>query len=344
MLLALAPLAACLFVSPGAAAQTPASGQNPAPAEQQSAGDPKALMMEAAKLNGITGDGIKPWHLKATWTQLDPEGKTTDQGTFEEFWAGPARFKRTCVGSNMSRTEYGSDKGVMQSADSRPLPMDVRGFPHELIAPMPSVGAIEQSDFDLKQIDANGHKLSCLGFRRDPPPGISYCLSESQPLLRIFVSANDSVQVLHNRILRFQDHFIAGDLKIVRSGKPVLTAHVETIELLDPVNDAELVPPADAVPAQQTFAISGGLAVGMIVNKVVPSYPIEARDQHISGTVILKAIIGKDGLIKDLQVVSGHKLLQQSAIDAVRQWRYRPYLLYGEPVEVMTQISVVFNL
>jgi len=73
-------------------------------------------------------------------------------------------------------------------------------------------------------------------------------------------------------------------------------------------------------------------------------YPPLARQTRISGTVRLHAIIGKDGTIQQLEVLNGHPLLQQSALDAVRQWRYQPTLLNGEPVEVDTTIDVIFSL
>jgi len=82
----------------------------------------------------------------------------------------------------------------------------------------------------------------------------------------------------------------------------------------------------------------------MLVNKVQPVYPPLARQTRISGTVRLHAIISKDGSVKELEVLNGHPLLVQSALDAVRQWRYRPTLLNNEPVEVDTTIDVIFSL
>lgn len=88
----------------------------------------------------------------------------------------------------------------------------------------------------------------------------------------------------------------------------------------------------------------GNVQAAMLVNKVQPSYPPLARQTRISGTVRLHAIIAKDGSVQQLEVISGHPLLVQSALDAVRQWRYRPTLLNGEPVEVDTTIDVIFSL
>jgi protein TonB len=81
-----------------------------------------------------------------------------------------------------------------------------------------------------------------------------------------------------------------------------------------------------------------------IIRKVDPVYPQIAKTAHISGTVVLHAIIAKDGTIQELQFVSGPPLLMRAAMDAVKQWRYKPTLLNTQPVQVDTTITVIFNL
>jgi len=90
--------------------------------------------------------------------------------------------------------------------------------------------------------------------------------------------------------------------------------------------------------------ISGGVIAGNILVKTQPVYPPIARAAHQGGTVVLHAIISKAGTIEQLNVVSGPAMLQGSAMDAVKTWRYKPYLLNGEPTEVDTTIMVNFNL
>jgi periplasmic protein TonB len=90
--------------------------------------------------------------------------------------------------------------------------------------------------------------------------------------------------------------------------------------------------------------ISSGVAVGMLIRKVVPDYPVIGRNMRVEGTVVLQAMISKSGTIENLRVVSGPALLQRAAMDAVKQWQYRPYLLNGEPVEVETTVNVDFKL
>jgi protein TonB len=94
----------------------------------------------------------------------------------------------------------------------------------------------------------------------------------------------------------------------------------------------------------KALKISGGVMAGMIVLKTQPVYPPIAKAARQSGTVVLQATISKTGSIENLHVVSGPAMLQQAAMDAVRQWRYRPYLLNGEPVEVETTVNVIFTL
>lgn len=83
---------------------------------------------------------------------------------------------------------------------------------------------------------------------------------------------------------------------------------------------------------------------GNLIRRVQPEYPALARQARIQGTVVLRAVINREGAIQDLQVISGHPLLVQAALDAVRQWRYRPYYLNDQPVEVETQVTVNFSL
>jgi protein TonB len=100
--------------------------------------------------------------------------------------------------------------------------------------------------------------------------------------------------------------------------------------------------PKAATP--QRVRVSQGVSSGLLIRKVQPAYPPLARQARIQGTVILHAEISKDGTIQNLQLISGHAMLAPAAIDAVKQWRYKPYLLNGEPVAVETEVVVNFSL
>jgi len=90
--------------------------------------------------------------------------------------------------------------------------------------------------------------------------------------------------------------------------------------------------------------LSSGVMAGNLLDKIAPQYPAIAKAARIEGTVVLEATISRAGTIENLRVLSGPPMLQQAAIDAVRSWRYKPYLLNGEPVEVQTTVNIVFHL
>jgi protein TonB len=102
--------------------------------------------------------------------------------------------------------------------------------------------------------------------------------------------------------------------------------------------------PPPPKPTQSRIKQGGAVTAASLINRVQPVYPPLARQTRVSGTVRLHAIISKDGSVQQLEVLQGHPLLVQAALDAVRQWRYRPTLLNGEPVEVDTTIDVIFSL
>jgi len=99
----------------------------------------------------------------------------------------------------------------------------------------------------------------------------------------------------------------------------------------------------DSPPAKR-IRVGGGVQQNMVVSRVAPVYPPLAKQARIQGVVRLEAHIGRDGKVMNLTVISGHPLLVQAALDAVRQWVYKPTLLYGEAVEVITTIDVNFTL
>ena len=101
--------------------------------------------------------------------------------------------------------------------------------------------------------------------------------------------------------------------------------------------------PAPPRPVVQPTRVSH-MMEGNLVRRVQPDYPALARNARIQGQVLLSAVISKDGAIQNLQVLAGHPMLVRAAVDAVRQWRYRPYILNNEPVEVETRIAVNFSL
>jgi protein TonB len=143
---------------------------------------------------------------------------------------------------------------------------------------------------------------------------------------------------------------------VVKNGKSKPTATPEGAEPLPGVigvasNTGEkelsgIVSAPVNVPAQpaQTLRVSQGVSQGLLLKRVQPAYPSQAMQMRIQGAVELEASIAQDGSITKIKVLKGHPVLAHAAVDAVRQWKYQPYVLNGEPVAIQTQITVNFKL
>lgn len=175
-----------------------------------------------------------------------------------------------------------------------------------------------------------------------------------RPLVRVFSSYNPYApprEVPKEIALDVPEVYVPpnarmGDLPTAPSCPPgancVFGNELVPVALVSPPPPPQESPRAPEPPKR--ISVSTGVQAAKLVSQPRPQYPELARKARIQGTVRLTAIIGKDGSIQSLQVVSGHPLLIQTAIGAVRMWRYDPTLLNGEPVEVITQIDVNFTL
>ena len=130
----------------------------------------------------------------------------------------------------------------------------------------------------------------------------------------------------------------------IQHGKPVKIATRIPFDFAFAENVKDVPPTTTDTDGTKRAQVPEGVLKGMLIHRVQPDYPDIAASHRVEGTVVLHAIIGKDGTIKNLKLVSGSDMLARSAIGAVEQWVYKPYLLMGEPVEVESQIVVNFQL
>ena len=148
-----------------------------------------------------------------------------------------------------------------------------------------------------------------------------------------------------DKIAKVQGRYLARQISIFESKRKILTASVDLVEGLSPQDPALIPPPDTPSSTTNTVQLASGLATGMLLKKEFPVYPQDAKDANVSGTVALQATIGRDGGVHDLRVLSTPwPSLAASALRCVSHWRYKPYLLNGEPVEVETQINVIYTL
>lgn len=301
-------------------------------------------MIQAANMNGLAGSDVKPWHLRATFTLFDGNGNVIDHGTYEEFWASPTKFKSTFAGLAFNQTNYGSNKGTLRSG-THELPSElVADLRREFVNPLPELRSMEYLPFELLQREAGAARLSCVSLRGFNLPaylfGTSWCLDSDKPVLQISISTQESIQVIHSKFLNFQDRVIAGDLQFVRDGKAILTSHLESAEPLPAINDADFNPSANATLLPRRVAISSGVTTGFLLKHDRPAYPRGATE---SGTVVLRILIDESGRVIDVHFAGGPLVFKDSALEAASKWKYKPYLINGEPVQVDTTANLVFS-
>jgi periplasmic protein TonB len=181
-----------------------------------------------------------------------------------------------------------------------------------------------------------------------PPPALAAPVSTTRPKTSTGISTQISIPdpkavSLPEERVQPADGAMRGVVGGVPGGMPGGVPGGVLGEVLRTAGNApRLTDPSSMAPKK--IHVAPRVAEGNLIHDVLPEYPAEAGRGRIEGTVVLMAVIDRDGFVRDVRVQSGVPLLAKAAIDAVKQWRYRPYLLNGEPVEVDTQITINFTL
>jgi TonB family protein len=314
--------------------------------------DPKELMLLAARSNGLRGPDVQPWYMKVSFTLFDDTGAVTDEGTFEEFWVSTYQFKVVIKSRVLSLTDYGTGSGVLRAGAQNPESDLLDKAVREYEAPVNlAETTIKNSKFDLQKPEMGGTKLLCLT-RKTPLgepaqglAGITYCLDTDLLIVRTAVQPDDLRQFVHEKTVKFQGRYIAGDLDVVNGRNVVLKAHLDQLEPLKSIHAEDFIPPQGATLMPNVYILPASDGRQQLTKHPKPQYPPIARAAHVYGTVVLQAHIGIDGRVSSLYVVSGPAMLQQAALDAVWNWTYKPYKSYdsdGKKSDVITIVEVSF--
>jgi TonB family protein len=308
--------------------------------------DPNELMKLAAQVNGLHGKDLKPWHIKATYQTFDAEGGPKDQGTFEKWWASPQRSKTSFVSGGWSYTSYATDKGVVEVGSPKWPTLPEAMLAGVLLDPLPS--AITEQTFAADPVSFGGVSLECVRPTGQEPRGgwravqSIYCFSREIPAIRMRASQANEL-VTFNDIIRLQGRYVARQIRITSDKRPLLNIDVPVIEPPAHIPEAELTPPAGAVHPDQPISLPNKAIEAMRLPFSPPPYPMMAAAQRLNGTVLVEVVIDKKGFVSKAAVISGPQLFQQSALDEVKSWRFRPYLVKGEPADVTAQMLVNFH-
>ena len=244
-------------------APTPAIATKPAVPSGGSV-DPVALLSLAREKNGLASAAVRPWHIRATYTTFDQNGKPKDHGSYEEWWLSPTKYKRMYTGPKYTQTDYATGNGLYRdgSQDWRVGVLAI--LRSALIDPLPSIEVLK--GFTLQQFDiASGPaKLRCvrLGFELPPNTVVpddyfpTFFFAKAAPALRIF--AVNSFQTTYDQIVIFQGYYVARELHIALNKKPLFDVEVQTVEALKETTDDILVPAKSAVAVNLAEPINLG--------------------------------------------------------------------------------------
>ncbi|MGA3133729.1 MAG: energy transducer TonB [Terracidiphilus sp.] len=342
--------------------------------------DPKAILDMAAPFYNYDSATAKPFHLSYHYRLLDNQGNVSAEGKVEYWWS-PSKISRISwtKGNNEHSEWHTADGRTLQLIKGD----DITSMEHRLssavLFSLPKAQDYESGETSLKLVTINSSRavnlcvamvpsgaaatglLPRANFQPDGLHGVgtAYCFDSQAPVL-VSTLMNHTITNSFSHVQKFLDHDIAGHIDISYVGEKRVEADLEESTEIK-TDDAAFTFPPDAkeppvravtvktVPTMTTpnDRVSAGIKPepGALLAKVQPIYPPAASAAHISGTVVIQAIIDKYGMIENAKIISSpDESLSQAALDAVRQWHYQPYTLNGEPVPVMTTINLGFSL
>jgi TonB family protein len=343
--------------SPAAAPTTPIAAAKAAAAPLPDPQTPEEFFARARALSDLEASGI-PFHLKATYV-ASGDTEFTGNGTYEEWWQSKDLWRKEATLSDYKYWLVGRGRNVQAYASSSYTPLRLRqAIRHSLVDL--SAGIKTETPWNLQHRQVSGMEMTMLSgdYRIDQSSCQVSDFFTSEGMLR--AQANGDIVDMYNGFQPFQKLLIPRDVTVESDGKPFLAISIATLEALNP-NSAELSN-SKPIPAGMESVLwpydpfSSSLNVkpavdltdarpAKIIRSKSPKYPAAAKSEKLKGTVVINATIDTQGNVREAYVlVSGADSLDKAALDAVRDWKYKPLEIHGTAYSVDTTISVVFTL
>jgi TonB family protein len=310
---------------------------------------PASRLDAASKLTSLDAIGQPAWHLKLDVTVFGDKGKNPSEGTIEVWHAG-ADERTVYAFGEASSSRLKHDGKTYYSKTGVNAPFEADEVLQQVLHPGPMPGETSGAVPEIRKNKFGKVELDCVMLTQpikgagSIPLGLfpTYCMDPAGIIRYSYNFGGQSV--ILNSMGTFLGHDVATETVIRGDKSEVASAKIATLTTYTPQPD-EFVPKDDMVQAGATVRMSGSVIAGNRIGVAQPFYPESAKERHETGTVILHAIIGRDGHVHSLRPVNAMDPdFVISAIAAVRQWTYKPFLLNGEPTEVDTIITVNFTL
>jgi TonB family protein len=332
--------ASCIVVICGLAAGVTAGAQ---------VESPESRLEAASALTSLVGIDQPAWHLKLDVTVFGDKGKNPNEGTIEVWHAGTDE-KVVYVFGDVSNVKLKRDGKTYYAKAGLSAPFEADEVLQQVLHPGPELDETNDTVPEIRKHKFGNVELDCVMLTQpikgagSVPLGLfpTYCMNSAGIIRYTYNFGGQSV--ILNRMGTFLGHDVATEVVIRGDEFEVASTKVVTLATYTPQPD-EFIPGTNMVQVGATARIAGGVLAGNRVSFVEPVYPQSAKENHETGTVILRAVIGRDGHVHSLRPTNTTDPdFVIAAIAAVRQWTYKPYLLNGEPTEVNTTITVNFAL
>ena len=303
--------------------------------------NPAALAWLSARedANSLEGAKEKPWHLVIAFEQFDDDGDKVNQGTLEEIWASPVKYKRSYKSDKLNQTDYATDGGLYRVGDQRwPNRAEVQ-LRSEVVTPFsgidPPSGLVithVQETFGKFQLDCGRIELPFGHF--DAPR--EFCFDPGTAILRYKRGAG-WYQTAYNSNIQFEGHPVADEVTVTDGGKPYLKLHITNLEEAAAWDEETMTPPTGATKIGDEIS---GVQIRPLHTEP-PEWPDSARQKHF--TVAVELLVGKDGKVETAKAVSGPIEFYKYAEKSAKKWTFQPFLVLGQPVKVHTRINLSMN-
>lgn len=314
----------------------------------------KELMLLGWRVNGVEGVD-KPWHLKANYQTFDADGQPKGTGAFEEWWDGPEKWKFSYSSNGFNQTHYRNEGKTSVAGDPSHIPFEDRVAVDFLRRPLAGKGEIEYLFLTSADRKIGAVPLHCVlpssvapelmasenlagnpmrplrdSFRGWGVP--TTCFNPDSAVARVELFEN-GISALFDDVVRVDEQYVAKDIWIRNGAVPIEHLTITTLDVPARLDESEFAAPTNA-RAQEQYS-GGRLTAGKS-----PTLP---KDQKISGLVMIRMKITTKGDVADPDVISGPKVLRPSALELVKTWKYEPYRLNGQPVEVSAVVSIIYR-
>src|SRR5258708_4432127 len=302
------------------------------------------LLKLASELNGLDDTSNTPWHIELTYDHFDEDGDNDHSGAVEEFYAGPKKYKRIIVSDTLNQTDVADGSHLYRTGDQvwpgGSVMHAINAVLHPLRDPRPEDKSIRIEKTDLK---FGNLSLPCVTLRRTGD-GIIYfgrsvfCFNNNSVMLR-FAQPKLAGEARYDNLVPFHGRYVAKDISVTRSGKTILKIHVEELGEIGQVSDTFFSAPSGSIgPVGGRIAIPADVFMDFLISDVQPDYP-----RGSDGKTLVRFVVGKDGKVIEATAEGGPEPVRKAAAEAVRKYRFRPYLVLDQPVEVKSSSSFEFH-